>query len=96
MQIRVQGPTFLSPNDETAMFEWFGRITAIRNVSGEGRDLVIALKSSPTDAQLRDLLALFFRYRMDMTTLAALQTPENQSWFFDPGSYWFDAVFKPS
>lgn len=50
MQIRVQGPTFLSPNDETAMFEWFGRITAIRNVSCEGRDLVIALKSSPTDA----------------------------------------------
>lgn len=96
MLIRVQGPTYFSQNDETAMFEWLGRITVIRNVTGEARDLIIRLKRAPTDNQLRDLLALFFRYQMDMTPLTAMRTAKNESWFSDQGSYWFDAVFKRS
>lgn len=75
------------------MFEWLGRITVVREVTGEGRDLIIVLKRAPTDTQLRDLLALFFRYRMDMTPLAALLTAKNQVWFSDPRNYWFEAVF---
>ena len=66
MQIRVQGPTYFSQNDETAMFEWLGRMAVLRDVTGEGHDLIIRLKRAPTDNQLRDLLALFFRYQMDM------------------------------
>jgi hypothetical protein len=63
MLIRVQGPTYFSQNDETAMFEWLGRIIIVRDVTGEGRDLIIRLKRPPADNQLRDLLALFFRYK---------------------------------
>ncbi|WP_316357692.1 hypothetical protein [Devosia sp.] len=93
MLIRVQGPTYFSQNDETAMFEWLGRISVVRDVTGEGRNLIIRLKRAPTDNQLRDLLAVFFRYRMDMTTLSILRTAKNESWFADQDSYWFDAVF---
>lgn len=93
MQIRVQGPTYFSQNDEAAMFEWLGRMTFLRDVTGEGRDLLIRLKRAPTDDQLRDLLALFFRYRMDMRSLAILRTTDNESWFADQGGYWFEAVF---
>lgn len=75
------------------MFEWLGRITIVLNVAGEGRDLIIHLKRDPSDNQLRDLLALFFRYKMDMTPLAALRTAKNESWYSDQNSYWFDAVF---
>lgn len=96
MQVRVQGPTYFSQNDETTMFEWLGRITVVREVTGQARDLIILLKRPPTDSQLRDLLALFFRYRMDMTPLAALRTDKNQSWFSDCGSYWFEAVYGRS
>lgn len=94
MLIRVQGPTYFSQSDEKAMFEWLSRITVVRDVNGEGRDLIIRLKRAPTDKQLGDLLALFFRYQMDMTPLAALRTPKNEVWFADKGSYWFDAVFN--
>ena len=93
MLIRVQGPTYFSQNDETAMFEWLGRITVVDNVTGEGSDLIIRLKRAPTDNQLRDLLALFFRYQMDMTPLAVLRTAKNESWFLDQGNFWFDAIF---
>jgi len=93
MLIRVQGPVYFSQNDETAMFEWLDRIPVIDDVAGEGRNLVFRLKRAPNDDQLRDLLALFYRYQMDMTPLAALRTPENESWFLDQGSYWFDSVF---
>ncbi|MBJ3786494.1 hypothetical protein [Devosia sediminis] len=89
----MQGPTYFSQNDETAMFGWLGRITIVRDVTGEGRDLIIRLKRAPTDNQLRDLLALFFRYKMDMTPLAVLRTAKNESWFSDHDSYWFDGVF---
>ena len=93
MQIRVQGPTYFSQNDETAMFEWLGRMAVLRDVTGEGYDLIIRLKRAPTDNQLRDLLALFFRYQMDMRPLAILRTTRNEGWFADQGGYWFDAVF---
>lgn len=93
MQIRVQGPTYFSQNDETAMFEWLGRMAVLRDVTGEGHDLIIRLKRAPTDNQLRDLLALFFRYQMDMRPLAILRTTRNEGWFADQGGYWFDAVF---
>lgn len=96
MILRVQGPTYFSQNDETAMFEWLGRIKVVREVAGEGRDLLINLKRAPSDAQLRDLIALFFRYKMDMTTLAVLRTSKNQSWFSDRDSSWYEAVFRPS
>lgn len=93
MLIRVQGPTYFSQNDETAMFDWLGRITVVREVTGEGRDLIIVLRRAPSDNQLRDLLAPFFRYRMDMTPLAAFRTAKNQVWLSDPRNYWFEAVF---
>jgi hypothetical protein len=94
MQIRVEGPTYFSENDETAMFEWLGRISVVQDVTGEGCDLIIRLKRAPTDNQLRDLLAVFFRYQMDMTPLAALRTAKNESWFSEQDSYWFDKVFR--
>lgn len=49
MQIRVGGPIYFSQNDETAMFEWFGRISTVEDVIGEGCDLIIRLKQAPTE-----------------------------------------------
>lgn len=94
MQIRVEAPIYFSQNDETVMFDWLGRIGVVEDVIGEGRDLISRLKQAPTDNQLRDLLALFFRYQMNMTPLAALRTAKNESWFSDQESYWFDKVFR--
>lgn len=96
MKIEVQGPTYFSQNDETAMFDWLNRINVIRDVTGEGRLLIIRLKRAPNDEQLRDLIALFYRYQMDMTSLAVFRTEKNESWFSDPGSFWFDAIFRKS
>jgi hypothetical protein len=92
LQITVRGPTFFSANDESAMFEWLHKIK-ILTVEGIGADLCFKLRRRPTDGQLRDLLALFFRYGLNMRPLAALRTPANESWFADPAKYWFAAVF---
>lgn len=96
MIIEVHGPTYFSQNDEIAMFDWLGRIKVIRGTTGSGRKLVIDLRRSPTDNQLRDILALFHRYRMDMTPLAGLLTDKNRSWFTSPEAYWFAGVFGQS
>lgn len=91
--ITVQSPTYFSQNDETAMFEWLGRIDVVSDVTGEGHNLTLRLKRTPTDDQLRDLLALFYRYGMDMKPLAALRTAKNESWFSDRSNYWYGSVF---
>ncbi|WP_156386036.1 hypothetical protein [Devosia sp. Root685] len=93
MLITVQGPVYFSQNDETAMFEWLGRIGVVSDVTGEGHNLTICLRRAPTDDQLRDLLALFHRYQMNMRPLAALRTAKNESWFSDRSNYWFGSVF---
>ena len=94
MIIEVPGPTYFSGNDEIAMFEWLGRIKVVRSVTGRGRSLLIDLQRTPTDNQLRDLLALFHRYRMDMTPLATLLTHRNRVWFASRDAYWFAEVFN--
>jgi len=42
---------------------------------------------------MRDLLAILERYRLPATPLAALCTPENESWFKDKDKFWYQDVF---
>ena len=44
-------------------------------------------------ASLRDLLALFFRYRIPMRQLAQFRSAKNEKWFAAPIMYWHTAVF---
>jgi hypothetical protein len=94
MKIIAKGPKYFSPGDEAAFFSWLMSIGCVENVTGELRDLHIKLKRRPTAAQLRELVALFFRYRMNMKPLAALRTPTNENWFYkDTNAFWHSRVF---
>ena len=69
----------------------------MESVEGQSRDPHIRLKRLPSKADLRELIALRYRYKMDMTTLAAMRTPGNAKWFDqDPKAYWHSPVLgKP-
>lgn len=54
----------------------------------------IQLKRQPSDKDLRELVALFFRYNVNMKPLAALRTKRNARWFSDnPDAFWYKKVF---
>jgi hypothetical protein len=85
--------TYYSQEDETAFFEWLDRLECVEGYRGSAHDLFIRLKRPPTKADLQELLALFFRYGVDMRQLARFETKSNQRWLRDPAKYWHGLVF---
>ena len=89
----ARGVAYYSPHDETAFFGWLDRLDCVESYRGTLGDLVITLKRPPTKPDLRDLIALFFRYDADMRQLARFETRSNRRWLRDPAAYWHRAVF---
>lgn len=80
--------------DERAYFEWLERISCVSSITGEGsRGLVVRLKYQPGEDDLRQLLALGYRYGLDMRPFAKFETDANRDWFRDPQMFWSDRVF---
>ena len=86
--------TYYSQEDETAFFEWLDRLECVEGYRGELRDLFIALKRRPTRQDLRELIALFFRYRVDMRQLTRFETKSNRQWLRNPEAYWYASMFS--
>jgi hypothetical protein len=85
---------FYHANDERAFFEWLARIPCVENYAGDGsRGLIVKLKRKPGNDDLRQILALCYRYGVNMRQLARFQKAKNQSWFCDPQKYWHRYVF---
>lgn len=84
---------FYSRGDEASFFAFAGGIPAVTKVEGVAESLVLHLRPKVSDASLRDLIALLYRYKIDMRPLAELKTKKNSEWFCDPASYWHKKVF---
>lgn len=86
-------PAFLSIGDEELSFEWMRRIKAIRSWHGIVHTIHIHVRKPVSNADLRELIAFFWKYNIEMTQLTQFQTARNAKWFCSPKSYWFKRVF---
>ena len=77
----AKGPTYFSQGDEDAFFGWLTSISCVETVEGHLRNLHITEKRPPRKLELRELIALFSRYRMSLKPLASLKTTRNAAWF---------------
>ena len=85
---------FYSPADEAAFFRFAESIKAVRRLEGVRDCIILHVASRVSHASLRDLLALFERYRIPrMSQLAQFLSPSNTSWFADPKKFWHKKVF---
>jgi hypothetical protein len=89
----VRDPRYFAAGDEKAFFTWLESIPCVADVKGHLRDLHITLKRQPGSADLRELIALLSRYRMNMRGLAVYRTARNAHWFADPQTFWHAKVF---
>ena len=88
---------FYHEADERAFFEWLARIHCVSDFASEpGHGLVVRLKCHPAQDDLKQLIALFWRYAGDMRQLAKFESDDNRSWFRDREMYWHNAVFGGS
>ena len=85
---------FGSPSDEAAFFNWLHKIPCVVGVSGVGVELHIKIKSKKVSAQsLRELIAIYARYRGRMADLAMFENASNTHWFRCVDAYWYKRVF---
>lgn len=93
--LRCTGIRYYSRKDEDAFFEWIKKIDCIENVSSAGKDLYLQIPTHDLhDYDLRELLAIFYRYKIDMRQLQVFLNKNNKEWFEDnKKTYWHQRVF---
>ncbi|HAD09288.1 MAG TPA: hypothetical protein DCF62_07405 [Porticoccaceae bacterium] len=88
--IDTQPVVYYSQLDEDHFFAWAQEIPCIKSIDCG----YLHIQESEVDEQaMRDLLAILERYRLSAKPLAALCTPENESWFKDKDKFWYQDVF---
>ena len=84
-----------SPGDERAFFEWLNRISSVTGIVGRGTSIYVSVKGKRiSNDDLREILAIMHRYRVDMSQLEVFLSKTNKSWFFlNEDAYWHSQVF---
>lgn len=97
-KLHCKNATFYSEKDELTFFEWIGTVPCIKKREHLSDTVVLHVRTKKiSDTCLRELLALFFRYEIEMTQLGQFANEENSVWFVENrSSYWFKKVFKNS
>lgn len=95
IELEARRVRFFSLGDEDAFFEWLDKLPCVGKYVGLGDALHISINRAAVDEDaLRELLALFRRYGVDMKQLRVFDGFEFSEWFRDSRAYWFDAVFE--
>lgn len=86
---------FYGQKDEDAFFEWIKKIDCVKHFEGAGNELYLDLVDRPlTDTELLDFIALFYRYKIDLTQLCRFITSDNEQWVAGkPYGYWHRRMF---
>ena len=92
-EVVIQEGMYYSLADEKAFFDRLTSLRCVAGVRGAPDGLHINLSRRPSDTQLRELIALLYRYDLDMKPLAELRTEHNAPWYADPKAFWHAAVF---
>ena len=94
--LRAKAVGFLSEQDEAMFFHWLRQLEEFASVRHEGDTLVIDVeKSKCHEYELRELIALFHRYAIEMRQLRAFETRSNQTWLASERAYWHRAMYEP-
>ncbi len=84
--------------DEDMLFEWLKRIPSIIKIDGRHDELYLHIKSCKiSNRDLRALISLFYRYKIDMKQLQIFLNDNNREWLMgNPKGYWYRRMFGES
>ena len=86
---------FYSIEDESSFFRWLKSLACVVDVYGKGLSIMIDVKEPVSDDSLRELLAIFYRYKIDMTQLSIFKSKTNEDWFYcNTQAYWHRKIFQ--
>jgi hypothetical protein len=94
VELQATAVRFLSQGDEAAFFGWLGNLPCVERCEGRGSTLFMKVNSAAVDERgLRELIALFRRYRVGLKQLAVFDRGEFADWFRSEQAYWHKEVF---
>ncbi len=94
MQIEISSPTFYSIKDERRFFQGLTEISAIKNVRGVGKSLVMTINIRYLNkVTTREFIAILWRYDISLAPLAVLAENKKFSWLKDERFYWHKSLF---
>jgi len=86
---------FFSELDELEFFERIKKIRCIESYEGISDSVFLKIKSKNiSDLCLRELISLFYRYKINMTQLADFLNEKNKSWFLNEKAFWYNKTFN--
>jgi hypothetical protein len=86
---------FFSELDELEFFERIDKIRCIESYEGISYSIYLKIKSkNVSDLCLRELISLFFRYKINMTQLSVFLNKKNKSWFTNEEAFWYKKIFN--
>ncbi len=94
-QLVIPQPEYYFSNaDEDHFFLWLTSIKAIKEIEGRTGSVILYLHNSfMDDNDLRELIALMFRYGLNMRCLQYQCNDINSVWLKDPKNYWYQSIF---
>lgn len=94
MKISIHEAEYLSENDECRFYDGLKALSGFIQAYGSLETLHIELVNYLSDEDLRELLALFSRYGIELSQLKSFLTEQNRHWFYDiHTAYWHEKVF---
>jgi len=91
IKIDTSSILYYSYLDEKSFFEWAQSIPCVKSV-GDGF-LHIQSRRLP-EQNLRDLIAIMYRYELPMQELRQFCNSSNEHWFKSRKTFWFKPVFS--
>lgn len=86
---------YFSQGDEDNFFKWLSRIKIIKNLIYKHKDVIIELESQLIDDEdLEELIAIYLRYKLDLSQIAQFRHDGNQEWFANKKKLWYKKVFE--
>lgn len=93
--LTAEATLFYSPGDESAFFTWLKATTCVHSIGGSGRYLdIVVSPAAMNEYDLRELLALFYRYGVDMKQLSVFSEGPEFKFLRDRRGYWYRHVFE--
>ena len=86
---------FFSELDELEFTDRIKKIHCIESFEGISDSIFLKIKSrNISNLCLRELISLFYRYKINMTQLADFLNEKNKSWFLNEKAFWYNKTFK--
>lgn len=79
MIISFAGPVFYAPADEDQFFRWLSSLPEYQSIRGVGKELKLSLSYPVGPETVRQLLVIFLRWKLSVTPLLPLRSPETSS-----------------